>query len=40
MRDDGGGELVTEMLHELLELDERCCFRTYAVGHPVLPLVL
>jgi hypothetical protein len=25
------GELVTEMLYELLELGERCCFRTYAV---------
>jgi hypothetical protein len=26
-----GGELITEVLHELLELGEGCCFRTYAV---------
>lgn len=26
-----GCELITEMLHELLELGERCCFRSYAV---------
>ncbi len=33
------GELVTEMLHQLLQFRERGSFRTYAVGHPVLPRV-
>ncbi len=33
------GELVTEMLHQLLQLRECGYFRPYAVGHPVLPLV-
>jgi len=34
------GQLVTEMLHELLELGERGFLRSYAVGHQGLPRVL
>src|SRR6266436_1969740 len=33
------GELVTEMLHELLQLRKCGHIRPYAVGHPVLPLM-
>jgi len=32
------GELVTEMLHELLQLRKCGNIRPYAFGHPVLPL--
>lgn len=33
------GELVTEMLHQLLKLRKGGSIRPYAVGHPVLPLM-